>query len=287
VPPILMSAMLGIVSQSCERRDVGKAFEDPGPVVVRLNGNPLYRRDFETYLPEDYERVLTVEERKSYLDRWVATQLLYDEAVARGMDVSREIESRIEQLKRDLVADRLVQEVVSAEAVVTTTEVREYYEARLHEYTKEYRVSHILTNTLEDAADVKDQLQKRTFSWVERRQSLDKHTGVGGDLGFLSKGNMIPEFEAVVFRMEAGEVSEIIASDFGYHIIKLTAVRDRRNRLEYDDAAEDISRILMLEKRASVYAGLIAKLRAVANIEIVDPELKLMIEAADTSGVQN
>ena len=110
---------------------------------------------------------------------------------------------------------------------------------------------------------------------MERRHSLDKHTGVGGDLGFLSKGNMIPEFEDVVFDMETGSVSDVIESDFGYHVIKLTDARMSRNKLDYEDAAEEISRVLLLQKRAAVYDALITSLRARAVVEVFDAELRM------------
>lgn len=266
-----------VLASGCERRDVGRGFEDPGPVVARVNGKPLYKRDFEGYLPSGHQWAMTSEERRAYLDRWIATQLLYDAAKEAGIEVTADIELRMEQLKKDLLADQLVQKVISEEAIVTDEEVRAYYEQRLDEYTNEYRVSHILVSSLEDMEEVKKQLEKRTFSWVARRQSLDKHTGPGGDLGFLSKGSMVPEFEEVVFTMEVGEVSDVIESDFGYHLIKLTAVRKSRNALDYEDAAEDISRMLLLEKRVAVYDELIADLMNRAHIEVIDRELKMAL----------
>lgn len=270
VPPIFFI----VITAGCERRPVGSA-QGGGPPVARVNGNNLSKGDFEAVLPEDYQNILTVEEKREYLDRWIATQLLYEHAERSGIGVSPEIESRLEQYKKDLVADRLVQEVIKEEAVVTDAEVRAYYEAHQSQYTREVRVSHILVNTLEDVNEVKEDLKKHTFSWVARRRSIDRHTGIGGDLGFLSMGNMIPEFEAVIFDMEVGEVSDVIESEFGYHIIMLTDVREARNKLEYQDVAEEISRMLLLEKRAAVYERLLTSLRESADIEILDPELRL------------
>jgi peptidyl-prolyl cis-trans isomerase C len=282
LPPIILIAATG-----CERREVGKQTE-AGPPVARINGKVLFKRDFENFLPEDYRSTLTLSERKAYLDRWITTELLYESAVASGVGVNPEIESRLEQFKKDLVADRLVQKVIRERAVVTEAEVHAYYAEHEDEYTRELRVSHILVNTLEDAAEVKEQLQKRTFAWVARRQSIDKHTGVGGDLGFLSKGNMIPEFEKVVFDMKIGEVSDVIESELGYHFLKVTDAREARNRLAYEDVAEDISRILLLEKRAAVYDSLITTLMQTARIDILDPELKMaaqMIPDSSSVGV--
>lgn len=276
MPPIL----LAVAIVGCERRPVGTTRTQKGAAVARVNDKVLYERDFAAMLPDDYQRVLTTYERKDYLDRWIATELLYDEARQSKAGITADIEAKLEQYKKDLVADMLVQEVLRERAVVTEREVRDYYEARKDEYTKEYRVSHILLNTMEDVEEVKEKLKTRTFSWVERRHSIDRHTGVGGDLGFLSKGNMIPEFEEVVFNMEVGEVSDVIESEFGYHLIKLTDVREARGKLEYQDAAEEISRALLLAKRAAVYDSLISALVNRANIEILDPELKLVGEQA-------
>ena len=82
--------------------------------------------------------------------------------------------------------------------------MQEYYTAHEDEYTRELRVSHILVNSMEEAEKVREQLQKRTFGWVARRHSIDKHTGVGGDLGFLSKGGMIVFSSRVItgFRLD-------------------------------------------------------------------------------------
>jgi peptidyl-prolyl cis-trans isomerase C len=281
----LVLCAAGVLGSACERRPVGRRSGDPGREMARVNGTPLYQRDFDSYLPSDYRRAFTASERMHYLDRWITTQLLYDAARERGMGVTSDIEFRIEQLKKDLVADQLVQKVISEEAVVTEGEVRAYYDAHIDEYTREYRVSHIVVGSLEDAAEVQERLKTRTFSWVERRHSLDKHTGVGGDQGFLSKGNMIPEFEDVVFDMETGSVSGVIESDFGYHVIKLTDARTSRNKLDYEDAAEEISRVLLLQKRAAVYDALLSSLRERAVVDVFDAELRMAQQAqagADT-----
>jgi parvulin-like peptidyl-prolyl isomerase len=241
----------------------------------------LFKKDFDAYLPEDFQTALTSREKKEYLDHWITTEILYAAALTGGLGVSDAIESRLEQYKKDLVADQLVQKVISEQAVVTDAEVEAYYETRRDEYTRELRVSHILVNTQEDATEVKEILQKRTFSWVARRKSIDKHTGPGGDLGYLSKGNMIPEFEEVVFDMKVGEISDVIESELGYHFVKITSVREARNKLAYEDVAEDISKILLLEKRATVYDSLISTLVANARIEILDPDYAMAADATE------
>ncbi len=279
---LALAAAVWLVALACERRDVGRPAVDPGPVVARINGQPLYRADLDAYLPEDEFALSTTEERRTYFDRWVATQLLYEEAARVGMGVSDEVARKLEQYKKDMIADRLVQEVLDERAIVSRSEVMRYYRTHKDEYNLEVRVSHILTNTIEEAQEAQEMLKTRPFSWVARKMSVDRHTGGGGDLGYLSKGNMLPEFEEVVFRMRRGEVSDIVESEFGYHIIKLTDVRTSLHELPFEQVAPEISRTLLIRKRAAVYDSLVTALVERARIEIIDADLKFAIERAES-----
>ena len=267
LPIVIFSGVIG-----CERRPPSS--ETPrSQVLVRVNGNELTKHEFSVYLPEDYQSVLTQEEKREYVDRWVTTQLLYEEALKTGAGESSDIEARIEQFKKDLIADRLIQKVIEEDAVVAEEEVHAFYESHREEYEKEYRVSHILVNTPEDAEKVKLLLGSKSFLYLERRYSKDKHSRGGGDLGYLSKGNMVPEFEEIVFTMKIGDVSDVIESEFGYHIIKINDIRDARVKLEFADVSEAIANILTLKKREAAYDSLVTALKSRARIEYMDDAL--------------
>ncbi len=282
MPPIvlLVVALLGAVA--CERRPVGRTGESPGPVVARVNGHVLYQRDLEAYLPEADRAEITAEDRSASFRRWLSTQLLYDEAQRGGLEMSRDIEWKLDEYRRELVADRLLQDVFNERAVVTREEVMAYYRAHEDEFNLEVRVSHILTENRAEAEQALEMLKTRPFSWVARQMSVDKHTGAGGDLGYLSKGNMPVEFEKIVFRMRVGEVSDIVESEFGYHILKLTDVHAGLNELPFESVAQEISRELLLRKRAAVYDSLLTALRGNAKVDVVDPDLQYALELADS-----
>jgi hypothetical protein len=281
MPPIVLWVVL---CTACERRPVGRSGEDPGPVMARVNGYPLYQRDLESYIPEADRAEITAEDRSASFRRWLSTQLLYEEAQRGGLEMSRDIEWKLDQYRRDLVADRLLQDILNRRAVVTREEVMAYYRAHRDQFNLEVRVSHILTENREEAEEALEMLKTRPFSWVARKMSVDKHTGAGGDLGYLSKGNMPSEFEKVVFRMRVGEVSDIVESEYGYHILKLTDVRAGLNQLPFESVAQEISRELLLRKRAAVYDSLLTALRTHAKIDVVDPDLKYALELADSLG---
>lgn len=279
--PAVLAVLAIVLASGCERRDVGHPAQSPGQVVARLNGQPLYKDDLDAYVPGE-EGGVTAEVRKLRFDHWVATELLYDEASRTGIEDSEDIRRKIEQYRKDLVADQFVENILSARAIVTQKEVKDYYDAHKDEYNLEFRVSHILTNTLEDAREARQMLATKPFSWVVRKMSVDKHTGAGGDLGYLSKGNMLPAFEPVVFKMHVGEVSDIIETEFGYHILKLTDIRQSVHELPFETVAPDISRQLLMQKRIAIYDSLVTALRSHAKIEIVDPELQAVMDTADS-----
>jgi hypothetical protein len=283
VPPIVFLALFSLAAlAACERRPVGRTGDEPGAMVAKVDGHPLYQRDLESYLPESERSEVTAEDRSASFNRWLSTQLLYDEAQRGGLQISRDIDWKLEQYRRDLIADKLLQDVLNQRAVVSRSEVMAYYKAHHDEFNLEVRVSHILTNNIEDDEEALQMLKTRPFSWVARKYSVDRHTGAGGDLGYLSRGNMPVEFEKVVFKMRVGEVSKIVESEFGYHILKLTDVRPSLNELPLESVSQEISRELLLHKRAAVYDSLITALRKSARVEVVDPDLKYAIELADS-----
>jgi parvulin-like peptidyl-prolyl isomerase len=90
--------------------------------------------------------------------------------------------------------------------------------------------------------------------------------GRGGDLGFFARGQMVPEFDDVVFALAPGDVSGIFRTPFGYHIARVIAHR-AAGIAKFDVVREQISEILYAEKRQRVIDRFIDQLRAKASIE--------------------
>ena len=86
------------------------------------------------------------------------------------------------------------------------------------------RASHILVSSEREANRILDELRKgKDFSGMARRYSTCPSGKGGGDLGFFGKGQMVKEFEDAAFSLKEGELSKPVKTDFGYHIIKVTA----------------------------------------------------------------
>ena len=163
---------------------------------------------------------------------------------------------------------------------ISDEEIKKYYEDNKNEFYKdEVKASHILISTLDEnnkelSAEKKKEAKKKAedvlkkakagdeFAALAKEYSDDKGSGSeGGDLGFFGKGKMVPEFEEAAFSLKVGEISEIVESQFGYHIIKVTDKVDEQLPLE--DVKETIQKTLLAQK----YTEIIEKITKDAKVE--------------------
>ncbi len=242
--------------------------------------------DLENLLPGGEKTPFTTEEKALFVTRWVEEELLYREALRRGMDDDPRVRARLRSLEREFLADHLLFIELRERINVTEEEIRTFFEEHRREYVNEYRVSHILLNTEEEAEAAMELLKTKSFAWVANKHSVDPMARRGGDLGYLTKGNMIPEFETVIFEMKPGDVSGIIKSDFGYHIIKLVGMRESRVKVALDDVRERIMNSLIMEKRMAAHREFIDSLKKSAEIEYYKREYSPDRREADEADVK-
>ena len=270
-----------VIAGGCGRK-TGEVKKPSSGAICAVGSDTLFEGDLKYLLLEGNGMVPGLEEKKRYIDRWVTTEILYQEALKRGVASDPRIRARLNELEHQFLADHMLFLALRERIKVTEEEIRRYFKEHEKEYMYEYRVSHILVNTLEEAQKVKELLKKRSFAWVANRYSVDPMARRGGDLGYLTKGNMIPEFEAVVFKMKPGEVSDIVKSDFGYHIIKLVGMRKALARVTLADVREQIMNELLVEKRKKAFSELMDSLRAVYPVSFFDDSY--MSEEVESTG---
>jgi peptidyl-prolyl cis-trans isomerase D len=160
-----------------------------------------------------------------------------DDEVAKYFDEHKDTYRIPEKRKvRYLTID---QESMRAKATVTGQQIERYYNDNIQQYStpEQVRASHILIKTTgkadeDDAAkkkaeDLLAQVKKGAdFAELAKKNSQDEGSAVkGGDLDFFSHGQMVPEFDKVAFELQPGQVSDLVKSQFGYHIIKVTDKR--------------------------------------------------------------
>jgi peptidyl-prolyl cis-trans isomerase C len=199
----------------CERRG-----EDE--VLARVEGSALSVEDFYASIPEDLLAVMSVDDQEEALRTWVKTELFYQEGLRRGIGDDEALRRRLSQIERELVAEECIRRLMEGVPDVTDEEARDYFDAHSNEYAIQVRLAHILVRNRPEAERALAEIRSGTpFETVAATVSIDQTASLGGDLGYMRRGEMIHELEGVAFDLNVGEVSDVIPSSYGYHIIKV------------------------------------------------------------------
>ena len=162
-------------------------------------------------------------------------------------------------------------------SAVTDEEIRQIYDARVASMPaeEEFAARHILVDSEEKAKKLRKQIADGgDFAALAKENSTDPGSkDQGGLLGYFTKGQLVPEFEAVVMKLQEGEVSEPVKTTFGWHIIKLED-RRRKEPPSFDRVKETIANSLVVRKAQERAAAL----REKAKLEYVDADIQRQVE---------
>lgn len=219
--------------------NVAFAAEDATSVVIEADGVAITASDLEAELrrvPPDVKRSLLF--RKDGLAQ-LASNLLVRRALAKQAAASGAAQDPVNRAALALAGDRILSDAQLAKLdqinkpsdAALEQRARDMYraEAKRFEIAEEVKASHILILAKEENAEEKinailDELKAgKDFAELAKAKSQDPGSGAkGGDLGFFARGRMVKEFEETAFAMKVGELSGVIKSQFGYHIITVT-----------------------------------------------------------------
>jgi peptidyl-prolyl cis-trans isomerase C len=258
-----------------------------GPkVLATVNGIEITERDIEIARAEIGEQIanMPVDERRRNLLLYVIENELLAEAAKKEKvaedDAAKEVmEYYRRRALHDLYYDRKIRQAVSEDAAKKT------YDEQVKKIESKPEVSarHILVKTEEDALDIIERLNRGSdFAELAKEKSTGPSGAQGGDLGYFSKGQMVPEFDKVVFELKKGDISEPVKTQFGWHVIKIEDKRDSKPPA-FDTVKGRLIAGMVSQKAVEV----ITALRMSAKIEIVDQEIKKALEAAGTRGSFN
>lgn len=240
------------------------------PVVARVNGLPITEREVALATEDLGERLAQVPEARkrdeviSYLvDLKLGAKAAADARIGEGPDFV----ARLAYNRDKVLLDQYL--ALEAKKAATPEAAKKLFDDTLKALTPEEEVNarHILVEEEAQAKAVAERLKKgEDFAKVAAELSKDPGSGKeGGSLGWFSKERMVPEFAEAAFRLEKGQVSEPVKSQFGWHVIKL---EDRRSKPlpAFDEVKPQIDQYL--ERKAQ--QDTILALRENAKIERLD-----------------
>lgn len=242
--------------------------------IAKINGeaiskDELYEEMVKQYGPDTVEQIIA--------DKIVVLEAKKQKIIISAAEVNEEVDklkesyggedvftqmleannTSLADLKADLENYLTLRKLLEPQIKITDEELKAYFDENKDSMAEveQVKASHIL---VEDEAIAKEIKQKLTdgedFAELAKEYSTDEGSkDNGGQLGFFPKGTMVTEFEDVAFTLPMNQISDLVKSDYGYHIIK---VEDKKEAKEanFDDSKADIKETLMNQKMQSVYS---------------------------------
>jgi peptidyl-prolyl cis-trans isomerase C len=298
LPLLLGVALLSMLLPACRGKN-----EAP-PVLISIDGRAVtleqFRSDFEKTLVAG--QAVSAEEKismeRSFLVQVIDRELVLAQAQRLSITVpGAEVEQALQEYRRDypgdefeqmlkgqglsleqwrreleqqLLMEKVVRQVAYAGISVTDEEVEEYYRGRNDEFDRpaQVRARQIVVATREEGQQLLGRLREgESFIDIARQHSLSADSENGGDLGFFARGQMPQEFDAAVFTLPVGRVSDLVQSEYGFHIFK---VEERRAgvHLALPEVREEVREVVRGLKEEQAYQEWLQELRSRASIEI-------------------
>jgi peptidyl-prolyl cis-trans isomerase C len=193
----------------------------------------------------------------------------------------------VQRLHNELIIQSTLDQMVEREVKVKPEEAKDFYDKNPDKFVmpETVRASHILIRVPTGASDdvkaaKRAQIEAARslvkggdkFADVAKKVSEDPGSGAqGGDLGYFQHGQMVPEFDQAAFSLKTNEVSDIITTQFGYHIIIVTDHKPAGKRA-FDDVKADIEKYLTTTKGRDVAQQHVKELRDKTKVEVLLPE---------------
>jgi peptidyl-prolyl cis-trans isomerase C len=244
--------------------------QSEGPVVAKINGVEVREGDLKLAEDDIGQQMpqMPPESKRDYLVTYLGDMILLTKAAEdRKIGDSDDFKRQLEFTRKKLLMAKLLDS--EAKAAQTEAAMRKIYDDATKQMKPEEEVHarHILVESEDEAKAVREELDKGAdFAELAKTKSKDPSAAAeGGDLGFFSKEQMVPEFAEAAFKLDKGQTSEPVKSPFGWHIIR---VEEKRTKPLPDfEQVKPQLETFVVRKAQSEY---LAKLREGVKIERLD-----------------
>lgn len=247
------SAKTQPVKSESETAKPAVAAKKGGKVVAEIGSEKITLEEINEMIkqiPEQYQQM--AETRKDmFVDSVVNQKLLYSEASKLNLDKEPAVQKQIEEARKEIIIKEFLRKEVEDKVTVSDEDAKKYYDANKDKFKdgEKVMVSHILVETEAEANDILAKLNGvADFAALAKERSKCPSKEKGGELGLISKGQTVPEFESAAFALQPGQLSAVVKSQFGYHIIKVTEKQPEKV-LPFDEVKDQLKQMLLADKQ--------------------------------------
>lgn len=287
---VILAGMLGFTA--CQK--FSDAMTSHTDVVARVEGHELTVDDATSLLAQNQRLPAQTDVVEALANLWVDYVVLA-QVVTEDPELSEvDFDALLRPFLEQEMIRKLGDEVLDTDAEVSDDELKALFDEE--QPGAEVRARHILLRVADDADEaerdsVREQaaeLRERALAGSDFAELASEHSedpgssDQGGDLGFFSRGDMMAPFEEAAFALEVGDVSEVVETPYGYHVIKL----DERRSVEFEDVKEEFREQTLMARQQDAEEGYIQSLTEPLNIQVQDGAFEVARELADKPNMQ-
>jgi peptidyl-prolyl cis-trans isomerase C len=272
---MLIVVLMGLALFSCTKKDNSQ-------VVATIDGEKITLQEFNKELdgiPMNMKMMVATESgKKKVLENLIVKKLLLREAGKANIESGKEFKDTLAKVREQILIESVLKKRIDSDVKHGEEDLKRYYEAHKEEFKKgtEIETRHILVKTQDEAKQIQNKLQKgEDFVELAKQYSIDPTAKTtGGDIGFHARGTLVPEYEDAAFKLtKVGQVSGIVKTQFGYHVIRLEGVK-QPSYVPFEEVKEFIKQKIAQDKQKELLDKYIEELKKGAKITMNEPLLK-------------
>ena len=246
---------------------------DNKKVLATVGGREVTEQDFSMLLnslnPQQAMQFQSEEGRKQLIQELISQELFYLDAIKNELDKDEVYMQEAKRMQDNILKQFAIHNLLK-NATVTEGDLLNYYNEHKDMFKEpaSVKASHILIDDEAKAEEIVKEINDGlSFEEAASKYSNCPSNAQGGDLGFFTKGRMVPEFEAAAFDMNVGEVSAPVKTQFGYHIIKVVDKKEEAIQ-PFDEVKDQLSHQLMGMKQQEAYLNKVDELKKEYEVKI-------------------
>ena len=241
-------------------------------ILANVNGNSITERDIDAMIMAMGQQGAAYNNpqgRAMILDQVINKKLMLLDAEKNLYEYDAEFKAELAQIKEDMLANFAIKKVVE-NITVTDDEVKADYDNNPDKFKtgESVEASHILVDSEDKAKELLDKINAGEISFEDaaRENSSCPSSQNGGELGQFGRGQMVKEFEDAAFSLEVGVVSAPVQTQFGWHLIKVSA-KSESSAMPYEEIADQLKEQLLADKQQKAYASKINQLKILFPVD--------------------
>jgi peptidyl-prolyl cis-trans isomerase C len=234
-----------------------------------------FHRITERQSLEGKMRLLTEKDRRDFLENYVVTrEVLYQEASKKGYDTRKDITDKLDDIKRAMVIEAFLEDTLSKKSDVTDAEIQRFYKDNPKLFTEpdEIKIRQIIVQSEPILQEILTKLSKgESFAKLASTYNVGKFREDSGSFGWIRRGQLSPvltQFEEAAFSLRnKGEISDVIKTPFGYHIVQLEDKRGTALK-PFGLVKEKLRSMLQEQKKQEARTAFVRDAKAKSRITI-------------------